>query len=218
MAIYKPPEHFPSASSSPVWRVPKFGLCWAGAPFPALFQCSIPHIVPNIFLGTFHSIALPRSGCWDQTAQSPQGMGVPRFSMESSFPVPALQCSLFPWLFGRCCPWGYQNALATDCGTSALQRLSNECHVNLSLMLSASFISHSWSLAVFTSSSHFLCHVLLGFPICNRLLKVLIESYKVGWRFMPCFSIYVRHFTLASRTVFLSLMDVCRLLGLELLI
>lgn len=49
---------------------------------------------------------------------------------------------------------------------------SDEHPVNLSLTLWASFISHSSSLAVFTSCFHFTCHVFLGFPMCLAIASL----------------------------------------------
>lgn len=206
--------HFPSALSSPIWRVPKFGLYRASAPFPTLFPVS---------LWTFFSIAVPCSGCRDKSAQSPQGMGVPRFSTESSFPVPVLtMVSVFLafWLpLPVKSPESSRHCSQIVGPPHCKGWFSDEHHVNLSLTVWASFISHSSSLAIFTSCLHFTYHVFLGFPMCLAIASSSFSlSHARGGRFVPRFSIYVRHFTLASRTVFLSLLGVCRLLGFELLI
>lgn len=149
-------------------------------------------------------MAVPCSGCRDGTARSPQGfLRNPHFQC-----LPHSVLLAFWLLLPVELPESSQNRLWHLCIARLLLRRA------LSLTLGASLFSHSSSLAVFTSSLHLACHVFLGFPLCLVIASLnfsLSHHARVG-RSMPFFSIYVRHFTLASRTIFLSLH------GLELLI
>lgn len=196
--------------------------------WPLLSRCSIPRIVPvlhsphcpqhlpqNLSQHRCASLRVLRPDC---TESSGHGCTKVFYGiLISSACLTMLPVSVAFWaLLPMRLPERSGHRLRHLCIAKALKRVSCKLVTNALSILYQPLLEFSCLHFLFT----FLVLRSPGLPHvpCNRLLKVLIESYKVGWRFMPCFSIYVRHFTLASRTVFLSLMDVCRLLGLELLI
>lgn len=152
-------------------------------------------------------MAVPCSGCRDGTARSPQGF----------LPNPHFQClphSVFLafWLL-----------LPVELPESSQHRLWHLCIARLLLRRALCKLVTNTRSIPFQPLLQFSClHFLFtsrmprfpGLPPvpCDSLLKFLIESSCKGGEVYAVFSIYVRHFTLAFRTIFLSLH------GLELLI
>lgn len=146
--------------------------------WPLQSQCSIPNILPNVSLNLFqHRCALLRVQRQECTESSRHGCTKVFYGILISSACP----------YNGPCFLGFLAAAAREVTRKLLTQIagpphckgwfSDEHHVNLSLTVLASFISHSSSLAIFTSCLHFTCHVFLGFPVC---LAIASSSFSLS--------------------------------------
>lgn len=168
--------HFPSALSSPIWRVPKFGLYRASAPFPTLFPMSL-----NLFQ---HRCALLRVQRQECTESSRHGCTKVFYGILISSACPYNGPCFLGFLAAAAREVTRKlSTLLSDCRTSTLQGLVLR---RASCKLVTNSLSILYQPLLKFSHLHFLFTFHMprfpGLPRvpCNSLLKFLIESCKGG--------------------------------------